>query len=63
MKSQLILTPKEQKEQNEIREHGRIIAQGIEDVKVQKQKNMIKAEKRQETILKQAAEKALSGTN
>lgn len=61
MKSQLILTPKEQKDQEQIRQHGRVIAQGIEDVKVEKQKNMAKAEKRKETILSNAAERALSG--
>lgn len=61
MKSSLTLTPKEQKKQEQAREHGRIIAQGIEDVKAKMQKNMIKAEKRQATMLSNAAENALSG--
>jgi hypothetical protein len=57
----LILTPKEMKEQEQIREHGRVIAQGMQDVKVEHQKNMAKAEKRKATMLERAAEIALSG--
>lgn len=37
-------------------EHGRIIARAISDIKVEKQKNMIKAVKRRETLLHNAAE-------
>ncbi len=47
----------------ESREHGRVIARGMSDVKVEQQKNMAKAEKRRATMLERAAEKALSGTN
>lgn len=42
---------------------GRVIAQGIREDKVEKAKNMAKAEKRKQTMLEQSAEKALSGTN
>lgn len=42
---------------------GRVIAQGIREDKVEKAKNMAKAEKRKDTMLERAAEKALSGTN
>jgi hypothetical protein len=48
-------------QEDKLREQGRIIARGIEDVKVEKQKNMIKADKRYNTMLERAAEKALSG--
>lgn len=57
----LILTPKEQKEQGEIREYGRVIAQGMRTEKVQHEKNMAKAEKRNNTMLEKAATQALSG--
>lgn len=57
----LSLSAKEQMEQAQIREHGRIIARGMEDIKVEKEKNMIKADKRQHTMLEKAAEIALSG--
>lgn len=57
----LHLTPNEIKQQEEIREHGRVIAHGMEDVKVEKEKNMMKAEKRRHTMLERAAERALSG--
>lgn len=57
----LHLTAKEQKENNEVREHGRIIARGINDVKVEQEKNMMKAVKRRATMLENAAAKALSG--
>ena len=57
----LLLTIKEQKEQEQIREHGRVIARGIEDVKVEQQKNMARAAKRHQTMLERAAERALSG--
>ncbi len=42
-------------------EHGRVIARGMHELKVEQQKNMAKAEKRQATMLERAAEKALSG--
>jgi len=42
-------------------EHGRVIAHGMHLEKVQREKNMIKADKRRFTILQNAAEKALSG--
>lgn len=61
MKSSFTLTPKEQMEQDQLNRYGRVIAQGMEDVKVQKEKNMAKAEKRTQTMLSNAAEKALSG--
>jgi len=61
MKSSLILTPKEQMDQDQLNRYGRVIAQGMEDVKVRKEKNMAKAEKRTQTMLSKAAEKALSG--
>ena len=57
----LNLTDKEKMEQAELREHGKVIARGIEDVKVEKQKNMARAAKRHQTMLERAAEKALSG--
>lgn len=57
----LNLTPKEIKENSEIREHGRIIARAMDDVKVEKEKNMMKAERRRATMLENAAERALSG--
>lgn len=59
--SLLKLSDNEAKQQAEIREHGRVIAHGIEDVKVEKQKNMAKAEKRHQTMLERAAQRALSG--
>ena len=52
---------KQMQNQDEIREHGRVIARGIEDVKVEQRKNMAKAAKRSATMLNRAAEKALSG--
>lgn len=42
-------------------EHGRAIARGMHEVKVEQQKNMAKAAKRGETMLKRAAEKFVSG--
>lgn len=44
-----------------LREHGRVIARGIQDIKVENEKNMAKAEKRKATMLERAAERALSG--
>ncbi len=61
MKSSLSLTPKEVQQQEQIRQTGRVIAQEMRAEKVQHEKNMIKAEKRQTTMLSKAAEKALSG--
>ena len=55
------LTNKEIKEQEQIREHGRIIARGIEDTKVEKEKNAVKMAKRHQTMLEREAERALSG--
>jgi len=49
------------KEQEKVREHGRVIARGMQDIKVEQQKNMAKAEKRRATMLEKAAESALSG--
>lgn len=43
------------------REYGRVIARGMEDVKVEKEKNMTKAVKRRATMLERAAQQALSG--
>ena len=42
-------------------EHGRVIARAMDDLKVQKEKNMASAAKRKATMLENAAEKALSG--
>ena len=42
-------------------EQGRVIARAMDDLKVQKEKNMIKADRRRATMLENAAEKALSG--
>lgn len=44
-----------------LKEQGRVIAQGMNEVGVQREKNMAKAEKRRATMLENAAEKALSG--
>ena len=43
----------------EVAEHGRAIARAMDDYKVQKEKNMAKAQKRSETMLKRAAEAEL----
>lgn len=48
-------------QEDKLREHGRVIARGMNDIKVEKQKNMAKATKRQQTMLERAAEQALSG--
>ena len=61
MKSSLSLTDKEQKEQKQLEQTGRVIAQGMRAEKVQHQKNMAKAEKRHTTMLNKEAERALSG--
>lgn len=50
-----------EKKIGEMKQHGRIIAQAIEQQKVDKEKNMMKAEKRRDTMLRNAAETALSG--
>lgn len=57
--SSLILTPREAQQNSDIREHGRIIAR--DEAKVEKQKNMMKATRRKQTMLNNAAEQALSG--
>jgi hypothetical protein len=44
-------------------EQGRVIAHAMNEVNVQKEKNMAKAEKRKATMLENAAERALSGLN
>ena len=44
-------------------ETGRVIAHAMNEVNVQKEKNMAKADKRKATMLENAAEKALSGSN
>lgn len=46
---------------NEEIKNGRVIAQAIEDLKVEKEKNMTKAAKRKATMLENAAERALTG--
>ncbi len=48
---------------DELKSQGRVIAQGMHDIKVEQEKNMAKAEKRKATMLERAAEKALSGLN
>ncbi len=48
-------------QEDKVREHGRVIARGMHDVKVEQEKNMAKAAKRQQTMLENAAERALSG--
>lgn len=50
-----------EKKMGEMMEHGRIIAQAIQKQQVDKEKNMMKAVKRKETMLRNAAERALSG--
>jgi len=42
-------------------EQGRVMAHAMNEVKVQREKNMIKADRRKATMLENAAEKALSG--
>lgn len=54
-------TPKEVKKQEEAKQNGRVIAQEIHNLKVEKEKNMAKAVKRKATMLENAAEKVLSG--
>jgi len=44
-------------------ETGRVIAHAMNEVNIQKEKNMAKADKRKATMLENAAEKALSGSN
>jgi hypothetical protein len=46
---------------NKLMEQGKAVALGIHRLKVEQQKNAAKAEKRQQTMLERAAEKALSG--
>lgn len=45
----------------ELKQNGRVIAHALEEQKVVIQKNMAKAEKRQATMLENAAKIALSG--
>lgn len=47
--------------EDKVREHGRVIARGMNDIKVEQEKNMARAEKRRDTMLRNAAEEALSG--
>jgi hypothetical protein len=49
------------KKEEVLKEHGRVIARGIEDLKVENQKNMAKAAKRHQTMLERAADRVLSG--
>lgn len=46
---------------NKLIEQGRAIALGIHNLKVGQEKNKAKAEKRKQTMLEQAAERALLG--
>ncbi len=45
---------------DKLKDYGRVIARGMEEVKVEKEKNMTKATKRKATMLEKAAEQALS---
>lgn len=49
------------KEERKATENGRVIARAMREEQVQHQKNMIKAERRRQTMLENAAERALSG--
>jgi hypothetical protein len=40
-------------------EQGRAVARGMEEIRLQKEKNMVKAVKRRQTMLEHAAEKEL----
>jgi len=51
----------EVKKEEKARDYGRVIARGIQDVKVESEKNMARSAKRQQTMLERAAERALSG--
>ncbi len=44
------------------RELGRVIAQGMQDIKVERKKHMTKQAEQKRNALEQAAEQALSGT-
>ncbi len=57
MKSSQKFNSKEDK----LREHGRVIARGMNDVKVEQEKSMMKAAKRKATMLENAAARALAG--
>lgn len=48
-------------QKHKLLEQGRVIAHAMNEVNVQREKNMAKAEKRRATMLENAAEKALSG--
>lgn len=50
-------------QEDKAKEQGRVIARAMDEAKVQKEKNMAKAEKRKTTMLSKAAERALSGGN
>ena len=50
-----------QKDKEILEQTGRVIAHAMNEVEVQKEKNMIKADRRKATMLENAAEKALSG--
>lgn len=45
-----------------VEEQGRVIARAMHQEKVQREKNMMKADKRYRTMLSNAAEQALSGS-
>lgn len=47
--------------EEQMKEHGRVIARGMAEIAVEKEKNMMKAARRKETMLENAAERVLSG--
>lgn len=51
------------KKVEQMNQHGRVIARAMDELNVQKEKNMAKAEKRRATMLENAAEKELFGNN
>lgn len=52
---------KESFKEDKLREEGRTFARGMNDVKVEQERNKVKAVKRQATMLENAAEKELFG--
>lgn len=54
---------KEQARLDGLKEHGRVIARGMHEENMRREKNMATAEKRKATMLERAAERALSGRN
>lgn len=51
--------PKFINNEDELINQGRVIARGMEEIKVEKEKSMTKATKRRATMLERAAEKAI----